>query len=311
MGQADVPHPTRFYSLGSRFIVEWNRPGATERSFRTGTELEDAVNEKPSLRPALFIFHTGRCGSTLLGRLLSTDPGNRVFHEPNALLQYLGHNRAEDPEVRRHLSVLVRAYGLEPQPAERRLIVKLNSLAVWQLPALRACFPDVPFIYLLRDPSEVVASFCRTPPLFLSDAHRDRLARLMGWNGDARARLSLPEWCSAYLNENLTAAWQYADEFRAVIAYEKRAEGYVDVLNWWERTAEEGADARVASVFDQYSKDPAARFSVERDRLKVTPEIRHIATTASGPIYELWRRKCLETTTVSGRGLRPQRRETS
>jgi hypothetical protein len=60
MGQTGVPHPKRFYSLGSRFIVEWDRPGATGRSFRTNTDLEAAVSGTETLRPALFVFHTAR-----------------------------------------------------------------------------------------------------------------------------------------------------------------------------------------------------------------------------------------------------------
>ena len=88
----------------------------------------------------MLIFHCSRCGSTLLARLLEIDPANRVFLEPQALRQFLHLNRMRlpSPETRRDLRILLQSYGLEPSSGEKRLIFKLNSVAVHSLAAIRA-----------------------------------------------------------------------------------------------------------------------------------------------------------------------------
>lgn len=288
-----VPHPTRFYEIGSSFVVEWSTPGRRGRVFRSRDDLETALQRAPSLEPAAFIFHSGRCGSTLLARLLETDGANRVFIEPNALLQFLETARSPDLQpLERHLDVVVRSHGVEPQPAERRLIIKLGSLAVCQVPSFRACFPNVPFIYLLRNPAEVVASLCHATPKFLSAGHRWRLGGLPGSSESASRDRTLPAWCSAYVNENLRTAWRFADEFDAVIDYADYARRYLAVLNWWKTPAGSCDDSDIARVLGAYTKHPSRRFSRVADREKLTREIEDVATPMTEQIFSLWQQRC-------------------
>src|SRR5262245_6699114 len=288
-----VPHPTRFYEIGASFIVEWSAPGRGGRLFRSRDDLDEDVRLAPSLPPAALIFHTGRCGSTLLARLLETDGANRVFIEPKALLQFIETGaRPEWQPSHRDLDVLVRAYGIEPEAAERRLIIKLGSLAVWQVPAFRACFPNVPFFYLLRNPVEVVASLCHAPPAFLGATHRPRLSGLFGVDPGECKDATLPVWCSAYVNQNLRTAWRFADQFDEIIYYADYERRYLGVLNRWKEPAASRGDPAIEEAFSAYTKDRSLRFSKETDREKVKPAIEDVAAAMTAEIFSLWQQRC-------------------
>jgi hypothetical protein len=119
------------------------------------------------LDPTAFIFHTGRCGSTLVAQLLATDPANRVVSEPAPLDAVLRAplRRAVAPE--RHLDwirTVVGALG-QPSPGERRLFVKLDSWSIAGAVELDAAFPGVPWLFVVRDPVEVLVSQLRSPSM--------------------------------------------------------------------------------------------------------------------------------------------------
>ena len=56
------------------------------RAFEVVTSIDAAtehLGEHPPLAPTAFIFHIGRCGSTLAAQMLAADPRNRVLSEPS------------------------------------------------------------------------------------------------------------------------------------------------------------------------------------------------------------------------------------
>lgn len=281
--------PSRYYDLGQSSITEWQSgveapTDGGARRFYSLKDLEARLDREAGLPPSLLIFHCSRCGSTLLARLLGIDPGNRVFIEPPALREFLHLKRAQlsSSETRRDLRVLLQSYGLEPGSGEKRVVFKLNSLAVHAIAALRAALPDVPFIYMLRDPAEVVASISRATPAFLRPDHRASLAVGIGLDPDAASRDSAEQWWGRYVEWNLTTAYAHADEFTLSVDYRELATSFLGVARRWSDRTLTDDDPDVVETLACDSKKPGVPFSPVVGGIR--PEIAASATQA----YARW-----------------------
>jgi hypothetical protein len=111
----------------------------------------EAPLEADGPAPAGFIFHLSRCGSTLVSAML-TAAGFRVIREAPAIDEIL---RTSRPDWLRHV---VTAFG-DGQP----YVIKLDSWHMRRLPLFREAFPETPWMFLFRDPVEVMASHARLP----------------------------------------------------------------------------------------------------------------------------------------------------
>jgi hypothetical protein len=137
--------------------------------FRHQTTLEEARQSnrfRPGMAPSGFIFHMSRCGSTLISQMLGALPENRVLSEPTPLNAVI---RAAlvDPELPREavvdwLRTVVSALGC-PLPGESRYFVKFDCWHVLALPLIVEAFPETPWIFLYREPAEVLVSQVRMP----------------------------------------------------------------------------------------------------------------------------------------------------
>jgi hypothetical protein len=116
-----------------------------------------------SVQPTVFIFHVSRCGSTLLTQMLATLPQCIVLSEPPVLDAFfrLLHSQPELPGAQDIFRKLVSALGQRRQGGEPHLFLKLDSWHTPWMPWLRKVYPDTPFIFLYREPSEVLASHRR------------------------------------------------------------------------------------------------------------------------------------------------------
>lgn len=116
-----------------------------------------------SLAPTAFIFHTSRCGSTLLSQLFASLPSCIVLSEPPIIDSYLSLYHAQPGQngAEKTLRQLVGALGQRRFAEERHFFIKLDSWHIKSLPLFRKAFPDTPFIFMYRKPEEVVASHQR------------------------------------------------------------------------------------------------------------------------------------------------------
>lgn len=121
-----------------------------------------ALDDRPTLPPALFIFHVSRCGSTLLSQMLAAVASNVVVSEPPALNDILSARRpaAEEAEL---LRLVLRALGRNRGGPGRRLIVKFSSWNVLAAATVHRLFPDTPLVWLQRAPAQVLASLAERP----------------------------------------------------------------------------------------------------------------------------------------------------
>jgi hypothetical protein len=139
------------------------------RLFRPTTPIErlgEWLQLHPPLRPSGFIFHMSRCGSTLVAQMLAALDTNVVVSEASPIDAVVRARQVrpglDEDEHARWLAWMVAAIG-QPRAGEGRLFVKLDCWHTLALPLFRRAFPEVPRIFLYRDPVEVLVSQRRLP----------------------------------------------------------------------------------------------------------------------------------------------------
>lgn len=129
-----------------------------------GDFLEHAEGEQ-SLQPSGFIFHMSRCGSTLAAQMLAALPHNIVVSEAAPIDAVVQLSRSW-PQLsvgqhRRMLAAMIAAFGRRRAGDERHYVVKLDSWHAMALPLFASAFPSAPWVFLYRDPVEVLVSQMR------------------------------------------------------------------------------------------------------------------------------------------------------
>ncbi|SFK52054.1 hypothetical protein SAMN03159338_4438 [Sphingomonas sp. NFR04] len=137
------------------------------RVFRHATRLDDFIDNAPreeAIPLRGLVFHMSRCGSTLVAQMLGALPATLSLSEPGpfdaavrlALARAdLGSERGT-ALLRAMLSALARARN-----GERQCFIKLDSWHILAFPLIHAAMPRVPWVYLFREPAEVLVSQMR------------------------------------------------------------------------------------------------------------------------------------------------------
>jgi hypothetical protein len=140
------------------------------RLFRYQTPIERLpvwLQANRHLQPDGFIFHMSRCGSTLVSQMLGALPGAIAISEAGPIDTVVSARRinpdlGEDDQVR-WLQWMISAFGQARRGDERLFVVKLDCWHTRDLALFRRAFPTVPWIFLYRDPIEVLVSHRRQP----------------------------------------------------------------------------------------------------------------------------------------------------
>ncbi len=114
------------------------------------------------LHPTGFIFHAGRCGSTLLAKVLARSQEHMVFGEGGPHNQIWPVIAAECHSAPLYFRNLLLHTARRRLPSYRAHIVKFTSFNVLKFDFIRAVFPGVPALFLFRQPAEILASYRRT-----------------------------------------------------------------------------------------------------------------------------------------------------
>ncbi len=295
--------PLRFHDLaGSPLIELWDlqQSGRAESLVHSPATLAARLAAEPRLKPGAFIFHCSRCGSTLLARLFATVAANRVFDEPDAFhqLRDADGKRPADADSLHTLKVLTEAFGLRPGAAERQFIIKFDSRAVLLAAKLRQCFPDVPIVYLLRDPAEVVASLNARPPGFLAPENRPAMAATFGSVDGSPADYSPEEWQAWYVERNLRIALENRRSFTAVLDHAGLQTSFLPLVSRISGTLVEPSHPHVQAVLRQHSKFPAQAFAPKTSPAATT--IRHTVDRIATNTYREWKNLLTVTPTLTG-----------
>lgn len=120
-------------------------------------------------QPHGFIYHTGRSGSTITCQMLTKIPGTLVFSEPAPLFKLL--TPLTDVPVDEIVNRLIQAYQLITYRyihSVKKIIIKWPSWCCLYIDVIQKAFPDVPGIFITRDPEEIIASIKTQPPRWLA-----------------------------------------------------------------------------------------------------------------------------------------------
>ena len=115
--------------------------------FRPQTDIAvtaEVVAAAGRLEVAGLIFHTSRCGSTLVCRMLAQAGGTVVLCEPPPIDQVLRVGGIDALTRRRWLRAMVGALAQPRSPHDCRAVVKLDAWATRDLPLIREAFRDTP-----------------------------------------------------------------------------------------------------------------------------------------------------------------------
>lgn len=125
-------------------------------------DLPSVAEKMDTVRPSGFIFHLSRCGSTLVAQSLAASSHSIVISEAPSIDQLLT-SRFYRPEITDEQRVqglrgLIAGLTQRRFAEEQHGFVKFDSWHILELPLIRAAFPDVPWIFLYRDPVEIMVS---------------------------------------------------------------------------------------------------------------------------------------------------------
>lgn len=275
-----------------RTIERWAGSNPPPRMARTGIEALATLDEAPSLDPAVLIFHLSRCGSTLMSRLLATQPETLVISEPGPLNTLLSAPAPGlDLEPQAHLlRLLVRALGRRRLGDERRYVLKLSSWNVTRLALFRRAFPAAKLVWLQRAPIEVMGSILADPPAWMQLRRAPSLAEAMlGIPAESVPGLDDEEFCARALAAMLTAAAGAADAGALLVDYRELPDAVwqrVTPLAGWTPAEDEVRHMREEARF--YSKDATRRPFTGDPAVKraVSDRARALAATLVDPLYQ-------------------------
>jgi hypothetical protein len=165
-GEATYEHSIRQLSSGGSLASAYIMPVARFAAATAALPRADAA----------FVYHVGRCGSTLLARMLAVDPKLCVFSEPAAWaqLQQRGTSHAADnPADTSAAEGCVRLFGRFAADRDQRLVVKPSSWQVLHARALRAACATCREVFVFRSPAAVVASNLNVAPGFATIIGQD------------------------------------------------------------------------------------------------------------------------------------------
>ncbi|HEX8852620.1 MAG TPA: sulfotransferase [Pyrinomonadaceae bacterium] len=329
MGEPFPPHgwtPIRIYFDGGRAFVDWcetrdvrftdpffeqtitrclRRP--FNQLFRHQTPVEQLLARQAvsrSLAPSGFIFHTSRCGSTLVAQMLAALPQNLVISEAGPIDTIL---RADErlrglPEetriewLRALLSALCERRGDELQ----HCFVKLDSWHTLDIKLLRRAFPGVPFVFLYREPVEVIVSHLRRRGAQMIPGVLDP-ARL---SLEASSVGSMPpeEYCARVLGAMCRAALTDCEDASMLLVNYRELPGAVctRLTAWLGAHYTDAERERMACAAQFDAKNPVLPFAddTEAKRREAGEAVRRAADAWVRPFYEALEAKNVEARRV-------------
>ena len=127
--------------------------------------LEESYALRPGLPPTGFIFHLSRCGSTLVSQMLAALPRNVVISEASPL-DWMIRAQTRRPEITDEQRIswirwIIAALGQKRTREAEHYFIKLDSWHTFELDILNRAFPETPWIFLYRNPLELMVSHDR------------------------------------------------------------------------------------------------------------------------------------------------------
>jgi hypothetical protein len=254
--------------------------------------LLDLESISQGIAPSGFIFHMSRCGSTLISQMLAALPSNIVISEAppvdTILRAHLRDPAITDDERLAWFRAMLNALGQRRHATDSNLFIKFHAWQTLDLPLIRRAFPDVPWIFVYRDPLEVMVSHERNRGgQLLPGSVRPEL---LGLDMSALGQITLDEYGARVLALFCDAALlNYESGNGLFINYRQLPEAVFSSLSDFFKlsySADEIERMRLAARFD--AKTPTLTFKddTEGKRREATDALRRLADQWVVPLYE-------------------------
>jgi hypothetical protein len=159
--------------------------------------------------PTGFIFHMSRCGSTLVSQMLAALPATLVISEAPPIDDILQAALPGAGQVEALRSVAA-ALGLAGAGDETRYFIKFDAWHIHSLALIRAAFPGVPWIFVYRDPIEVLVSHLRIPGRQTIAGAMD--PAILGMAVSDIGQLNRQQWCARVLGNFCRKALEFRED---------------------------------------------------------------------------------------------------
>ena len=248
-----------FQQTIDRFKLE--HPDAVER-FTEFDTLIQAENSFDSVAPTGFIFHSSRCGSTLLANACRAIDGAIVLSEPPAVDKLIARfitdvdeHGTKEKLYSIFLRGMVKALGQRRIGNEQHLFIKFACCSVSQIERLRRIWPNVPWVFLYRDPIETIVSNMQNPPAWLLDEDRRVLAAITSNSPDAVAAMSNEELCARAIGSFFSTAHRVANDRALLLNYNQLSLAEItNVLKFFGVQPAAAENENIARQSQKYSK---------------------------------------------------------
>jgi gluconate kinase len=306
--------PIRIYWKERRLLVDWCWIGTRRFSepffdhtiddcqrlpfsnlFRPQTAIEmlrERHEIQPGLEPEGFIFHMSRCGSTLVSQMLAALPKNVVISEAGSIDSVLRAKFREpsvtDEERTDWLRWIVSALGQARAGDEKHLFIKFDSWSVMDLPLIRRVYPAVPWIFLYRNPVEVLVSQLGRRGAHMVPGAID--PELFGMKLDEVFQMPPEEYCARVLARICEAALQHHQSSAGMmINYDQLPEAvWTGVADYFGVEVSDADMERFRLVAGVDAKNPGLGFESDSQakRNKASETARVTAARWLAPLYE-------------------------
>lgn len=259
------------------------------------------------VEPTGFILHASRCGSTLLANACKALDDSLVISEPPVLdklaSRFFTDANAASPKELLYMLLLRAAVTLLGQRRKgnaQRYFVKFACTTTLQVERLRNIWPNVPFIFLYRDPVEIIVSNLRAIPEWMQpESNRATAAAIVGVAEEKLNSMSAEEFCARAIGRFFSAAAvNRSPQLRTINYSEVGADWLLDALSHFGISPNENEADAINKVSRLYSKDLAGRLAFSSDsdskRASATRCITELARTWASASYERLNTSILE-----------------
>lgn len=263
---------------------------ARQERFIEFHELVQIENTFDSVAPTGFIFHSSRCGSTLLANACRALADTIVLSEPPAVDKLVARlitdtwdHSGKEWVYSMFLRVVVKALAQRRSGHERNLFLKFSCCSVSRIGSIRRIWPNVPWVFLYRDPIETIVSNVENRPAWMLDEDRRVLASIIGSSSWAVAEMSPEELCARAIGSFYSTAQLVANDHALLLNYNQLSPAEIsNVLKFFGVTPAATEMEAIARQSQTYSKsasgprafagDSAAKQSAATDRIREMAE---------------------------------------
>jgi hypothetical protein len=183
------------------------------------------------------------------------------------------------------LRALLAVLGRRRFPEERHVFVKFDAWHALDLPLIRRAFPQVPWLFVYRDPVEIMVSHSVSPG-------RHTIPGLLD---PSRLRVAPPPWtetglrtyAAQVLARIATAAAESLDAAGRLLHYQDLPGALPAVLRHFQVDVTPAETAAMLAASAHYSKETGRPFTPDSalHQSQATPEMRAIAGEYTGAAY--------------------------